>query len=269
MNAPSSAMQSPAQAGTAVPEVEAENLLDVIDKQYFSPDKVATDGNKAVTEVNAICQVAGIVPVTNFDTTKPFPAGFGLVILPIAKRSGQVTKTLGVCFGAIPDANTIAAAEGGEDFIRTAIMDRLFAKLANAVRPRGDNNEVSGTIPQTIADFITKQERGTSLTTFRELAGAYVSALKQKGISFMTPQILRQVLSCTAFARQQLPKVQQTIWNQILDSMIAAANSKKLDPAILIEWKSTRDNVEFEVAELDFSDLAGIVAEKVAHSAAH
>lgn len=255
---------APAQAGAENSNAgqASASPLDAVEKSYITPDRVQIDGQAAITAANEACKAAGVSPVMNFDASKPFPAGCGLLILPVNKREGQGTKVVTICFGAVPDAATIAQSEGGEDFIRTAVMDKVFAKLANAVRPRGDSGEIGTNLPQTVADFITRQERGTSLTTFRELASSYVSALKSKGVKFMTPQILRQVLSCTAFAQQQFAKVPQAVWVKVLDSMIAAASKKKLDPSILLEWKSTRDSAEFEVAELDFSDLSGLIDDK-------
>jgi len=79
--------------------------------------------------------------------------------------------------------------------------------------------------------------------------------LKDKGLTFMSAPILRQILSSAAFASMHWPKTPQTVWASLLEKMVARATAMGLDPAVLQTWKETRDAVEMEVPELDLSDF--------------
>jgi hypothetical protein len=66
------------------------------------------------------------------------------------------------------------------------------------------------------------------------------------------------VLQSSAFASSQFEKISQENWVTLLDAMVALANKKGLDPAVLVNWKETRDEtvVDMDEDELDFSDFA-------------
>jgi hypothetical protein len=234
--------------------------LDAISREYFAPSELAK-AQEHLQEVLTITEANGVGIVRNFNAEEDFPAGYGLCVLPISKRraNGDGNETIGVAVAAVPDPETIANAEGGADFIRKTILDAEIAKLANAVRPRGEGNAVAASIPFSVQDFITSSRGGESMATFRKLAPVYVKALKNKGIRFMTGILLRQVFQSASFAEEQFPKIPQEQWIAIIDSMIAKAGAEKMDVAVLNNWKETRAQVEAQTGDVDLSDLGDLV----------
>ncbi len=230
-----------------------ENAFEV-EKCYFGPDELATAGeylNQVAANYDKISR--------NFDPEKDFPAGYGLSIVPISKRTNEGNVTIGVAVAAIPDPTTVAEHEKGGDFIRQAVLDSFMAKVANSVRPRADGS-TAGTMPFSVEDFIERRGGGASLKAYTEIAPTFVKALRQKGLKFITASMLRQVLQSKAFAEAQFEKIAQNVWEKILDSMVQHASKKGLDPAVLVNWRETRDQVEVpEMDELDLEDLGDLV----------
>ena len=90
---------------------------------------------------------------------------------------------------------------------------------------------------------------------YRKLATAYVKVLKKKGLTYITESILRQILQSAAFAEQQFPTIDQSKWEQILDSMVARAEADDLAPGMLNEWRKSRDSAELVDSDIDLSDI--------------
>lgn len=195
--------------------------------------------------------------VFNFDAEKGLPEGYGLAIIPIAKKdeAKQERVTTGVCIAAIPELSSLNTTAEGADFVRLALADVLIAKIANAVRPRADGS-TANVIPFSVADFITSNRPEGILAGFNAVAPAFVAVLKTKGLSLMTKELLRQILSCTAFAKAQHPKIPQSSWVAILQGMIKSASDKGLTVAALEQWIESRDTAGMPQAEdVDLSDL--------------
>ena len=244
-------------------EVAAEGSSDQpsiadIKREYFPPANLAA-AQDAIQTAAAACAAIGKEPTTNFNFDDEFPAGYGIAIIPTRGRVGGETITTGCTIGAVPDPDKIANSEGGPEFIAAAILDKVIAKLANSVRPKGEAGTIANSLPFSVHDFITSSKgAGEGLATFRKLAPVYVKGLKEKGLTFMSGPILRQILSSAAFAGQHWPKTPQTVWASLLDKMIVRARNANLDPAVLQTWKDTRDAAEVEVAELDLNDFDDI-----------
>jgi len=113
--------------------------------------------------------------------------------------------------------------------------------------------------PATITDFLESRRGRETLKAFSEIAPLFVKALRKKGITFMTAQILRQTLQSKQFAEVQFEKIPQDAWQKVLDGMIVKSKAEGHDPQILINWKDTRDSTEVaDIGELtaeDFDDL--------------
>lgn len=237
---------------------EAEATIQDVERQYFSPDELEK-GVSAVQVAIELATKAGAKPIYNFDPNADFPAGCGLAIIPISKRDkegerGNIVEN--VAIAAVPEPSTIAALEGGNQWIYDTLVSALIGKVANAVRPRGEKGTTAGTIPSAPIDFITSQRTsGESLTAWRELCNKFVSALRKKGLVTVNAQTLRQILQSKEFAESIFPKVKQEVWVNVLDAMIARAEKDKMEPGILKVWKETRDSTSIEVPELDVSDL--------------
>ncbi len=240
------------QAETAT--VATTTKVDDISKAYFPSEKLA-EAQTEIEKVNAICSEHELAMVFNFDTEAEFPTGYGIALVPIAKRINNENKTLGVAIAAIPDVATVQQHEGGQQFVTDSVIGAMVAKLANSVRPRGEDNETASSIPYTVSDFITSNRAEGVLLAFRKLASDYVKVLKGKGLKFMTESILRQTLQSAAFAEQKFPKVDQATWEKLLDSMIARAEKEELAPGMLNEWKKTRASAELKDEDVDLSDL--------------
>ena len=241
---------------TETGEAESQTNVDDVKKVYFTSAQL-NDAQTEIEKVNAIAEEHGLDMIFNFDTEKEFPAGYGIAIVPVAKRDKQAEKNVvvGVAVAAIPDLETVAASENGNAFIVKAVSGNMIAKLANAVRPRGESGESAASVPFTVEDFITSNRPEGLLEAYREYQSAYVKVLKKKGLKFITDSILRQVLQSAAFAEQQFPSVPQDKWEQILDSMIARAKKEGIAPGMLTEWRETRDSATLSDRDVDLSDL--------------
>ena len=254
------AVAETAEVATATPADVTElakaktKAIASIKKAYFPNAKLA-DAQVTIDAMNQVCADYNLAVVFNFDTEKEFPAGYGIGIIPIAKRSGGETVTHGVAISAIPDVETVQLHENGSQFVIDAVIGNMMAKLANAVRPRGDNNETASSIPFTVEDFITSNRPEGVLLAFRTYANAYVKVLKKGGLKLLTESILRQALQSKAFAEQQFPSVGQDKWLAILDNMIARAESDGMAVGMLAEWKTTRDSATLQDEDVDLSDL--------------
>lgn len=241
------------ETATEAAAVEAPSL-ETIEKANFTSSQL--DAAQAAVGKATEIAAANNCPVTyNFDIEADFPAGYGIAIDHIAKRGANGNEILGILVAAIPDYETVANFEGGMDFIKEKALDAMLAKLKNAVRPRGEDNTVSASVPFSVTDFITSNRPEGVLVAFRALAPAYVKMLKKKGLTLMTEAILRQTLQSAAFAEQNFPKITQDKWSTILDSMIEKATSEGKAVGILEEWKATRDSAELPSADVDLSDL--------------
>ena len=195
------------------------------------------------------------MPSDLFDIEKDFEAGYGIAIDHIAKRGANGNEIIGILVAGVPDFETVMNAENGSAFVKDSVIDKMLAKLKNAVRPRGEDNSVSASVPFTIVDFITSNRPEGILIAFNAVAPAYVKMLKKKGLSLMTVAILRQTLQSSAFATQNFPKIEQAKWVTILDSMIAKSTAEGKPVGILTDWKATRDSAELKDADVDLSDL--------------
>lgn len=224
-----------------------------IKTQYFASQAL----NDAQTAINSAMEVAeehGLDVTFGFDTEKDLPDGYGIVIGPINKRINGENTVIGVAVGGIPDLETVMNHDHGKQFVVDAVSGAMIAKFRNAVRPKADGSTASS-VPFTVEDFITSSRPEGLLLAYRTFASTYVKALKNKGLSFLTETILRQVLSNKAFAEQQFPSVPQEKWVYIIDSMIAKASEKGIAAGMLAEWKNTRDSATLDTGDVDLSDL--------------
>ena len=236
----------------AEPETEAEFSLDDVKKTYFAPSKLE-EGNVFLQRVLN----AGITPIFNFKPDEDFPQeSHGMLVAPISKRVDQKNVTQGIVVAAIPVLEAIIQhGEKGEAFVRDAILDTCFAKVANAVRPRDDGTSASH-VPFSIEDFIESKRGSDALKAFAKLAPKFVKALKQMGLKLMTSQVLKHVLESSDNASQQFPKMKQEAWEHLLDKMIATAKLEQLDPTLFQNWRNNRNETTgMSEMDLDLSDI--------------
>ena len=247
----------PATQETAQPETAQQFTLDSVERKFYGPAQMEL----AQAKVN---EVKTHIPKEyvrwNFDpATTQVPAGYGIAIVPTSKRheSGKGNVRTGVVIAAMPSAETVAQHEKGAEFISETVTDYFMAKCANAVRPRDDGT--TGTLPFEITAFIERKRGAASLKTFTEMAKAFVDALKKSGFTGMSQLLLKQLLQSKAFAEQYSAKHENNgFWDKVLERMIAGAKEKGLDPAILVNWAETREQIEFSVAE--DTDIAALDA---------
>ncbi len=246
--------------GTDGTETDAFKLGDVV-KRYFSPDQLQDEAQAAVSKIVAIAKTGEIK--RNFNPEEPFPEGYGLAVIPLSKRNttdpGSGNITIGVAIAAIPDPEMVGAHDKGGDFIRAIITDTFISKVANACRPRADGT-TAPTIPFEIMDFLESRRGRESLKAFSEIAPRFVKALRKKGISYMTAQLLRQTLQSKQFAETQFEKIPQEAWQKVLDGMVVKAREAGLDPAVLVNWQETRDATEVaDIGEIDLEEFDNLV----------
>lgn len=242
---------------TETPEGNQANdsfTLEDVEKRYFPPSDLAS-AQALLTKINQL-KASGTRVDTTYDPEKPFPANYGLGVIPLSERSqsGEGNIKVGVVLAAIPDPDLVAQDEAGQKFIRENTINSFLTKVANASRVRQDGS--TATPPFTVKDFVEGGRRGESLKTFTELAPGFVKALRSKGLKFITSTILRQCLANTAFAENQFPGVAQENWLHVIGLMVDKAVEKGLDPAVLHNWVNTRDqqNID-ELDDVDFGDL--------------
>lgn len=247
---PQAATMTADASATDAPKLKAEDIK----KAYFASAQL-TEAQTAMDSAMEIATALDLEVVFSFDTDAEFPAGYGIQIIPIAKRVANENVTLGVGIGAFPDVALIASHENGQAFINECVVANMAAKFANAIRPRGDNADTAASIPFSVEDFITSNRPEGVLLAFRTYSSAYVKVLKKKGLDFMTPSILRQILQSAAFAADQIASVPQAKWVQILDSMIARASAENIAVGMLADWKASRDSAVLKDVNVDLSDL--------------
>ncbi len=233
--------------------------LDDVTKRYFSPDQLV----EAQTVLSQIVDAAEEGEIKrNFDPEKSFPEGYGLAVIPLSRRGdtpGAGNITIGVAIAAIPDPEMVGSHDKGAEFIRAVITDTFISKVANACRPRADGT-TAPTIPFDIMDFLESRRGRESLKAFSEIAPRFVKALRQKGIRYMTAQLLRQTLVSKQFAETQFEKIPQEAWQKVLDGMIVKAKEAGLDPAVLVNWLATRDATEVaDIGEIDLDEFDNLV----------
>lgn len=245
------------KAAVVVSQMEGDKpttKVDDIKKEYFPSGKLA-EAQVAIDKVNIIADEHDLAMVFNFDVEAEFPSGYGMALIPVTKNIEGKNVTVSVAVAAIPDLETVAAFEGGQQFIAKSVVGSMIAKLSNAVRPRGETGETAASIPFSVADFITSNRPEGVLLAYRKLANAYVKVLKKKGLLYITESILRQILQSAAFAEQQFPTITQEKWEQILDSMIVRAEADELAPGMLVEWRKSRNSAELVDTDVDLSDI--------------
>lgn len=240
-------------ATNEVAETETPKLESIV-KAYFPSAEIEKAG-EAIALAQSVALANNVEVTYNFDIEKDFEAGYGIAIDHIAKRGANGNEIIGILVAGVPDFETVMDAENGSAFVKDSVIDKMLAKLKNAVRPRGEDNTVSASVPFTIVDFITSNRPEGILIAFNDLAPAYVKMLKKKGLSLMTVAILRQTLQSSAFATQNFPKIDQEKWLTILDSMIAKATKDGKAVGILVDWKTSRNSAELKDADVDLSDL--------------
>jgi len=230
--------------------------LQDVEKKYFPPEQLEA-GSDYIAEVLAIASAENVEPVFNFDTEGEFPDGYGLSIIPLQKRIPERGNlTYGIVIAAIPSVDALAAEESGIAYISKIINDSLIRQVTIAAKPKDEGALIS--IPFKIDEFVTSA-RSSGLAAFNAVATDYVKALKTKGLKFMSKVLLRQVLSCADFAKQQFPRLTQDNWNLVLDSMIAHVKQQGMEAGVLGHWKATRDSVEIDTTEIDLTDLDSII----------
>lgn len=255
------------QAQTETTETTAEDAmtLDDVSKRYFNPENLhaAAEYMQEIMAIDVI--VSGKVkPLRNFKEDEDFPDSYGIWILPISKRietaDGGKNKTMGLVFAGVPDLSALSEEESHVNAVRDLVAEAFAAKVANSVRPRGDETIISGAMPRDIADFIENRKMRGTLKTFNELAMTYVKALRKKGLKELSVPQFRQCLLSSDYAETHFTNLKQELWEQVLGLMIADAKKKQLDASILENWAETRNENEIEeVTEIDLSDLSGLM----------
>ena len=234
----------------------SEITVQDIEKKFFPASQLEA----GINYINEVMEIAGrenIEPVFNFDIEADFPEGYGLSIVPLQKRVPERGNiTYGIVVAAIPSVELLSTEEAGINWINKIITDSLLRQVATAAKPKDEGAVTS--LPFKIDDFITTS-RTSGLAAFNAVATDYVKALKSKGLKFMSKVLLRQVLASSQFAEQQFPRLSQDNWNLVLDSMQQHVKAKGMEVGILAHWKSTRDEIEIDVAEIDLTDLDELV----------
>jgi len=240
------------ETGTNSPQPTLQD----IEKKYFSIDALE-EGLGYVNSVIGIAENEAVEAVFNFDPSEDLPEGYGLAVIPQTKRVPERgNQTIGVTIAAIPDFDTVMDDDAGKSWIIKQVQNLLMKQVDIAAKPKDEGALVS--IPFKLSEFITST-RSSGLVAFNLVASLFVSALKKKGLKFMTKVLLRQVLASAAFAEQQFPRIDQENWQIVLNSMIAHAKKENIDAGVLKHWLDTRDQTEIDSTAYDLSDIDDMV----------
>lgn len=255
---------APVEASTETETTETKEFtLADVRREYFGPDQT----EKAVEHVSKVVEVCPEdALVANFDLENDeVPEGWGIAVVPISKRikdeSGEgKTINLGVCIAKVPSPELILEDEAGRDFVRRTLMDNCISQVASAARPDKDTGKIDAEtfVPKELKDFITIRTKGEGLKTFNSLAPDVLKLLKKKSpaLKYLNTQLLRQALQNAAWAKTTLPNIPQSHWEGLLNAMIALARKKEMDPSILQQWLSRRDQAEMEAITVEDFDAA-------------
>lgn len=246
--------------------VNAENVNETpetpetpeVDKIYYSPAMLSEKGGEVLELVNAVranpsLQYRGL-DIEN-DT---IPEGWGIYVLPISQRGRDGNELIGVAVVPVPSFDVVANDDRGAEFIQNSVIDAFAAKVANSIRPRGGDTKLGTEYPRTLEDFITSRRGGASgeMKAFNTIAPDVVKFMRNKGLRTLDKTKLRMVLMSKVAAEAEYPKIEQTVWEKILDSMIAKARAEGLDTSVLQGWKETRDEAAIDIGdEIDLDAL--------------
>lgn len=253
------AVENEVDLGEEISNEDAQAICDGVDREYYSPDELENAGERISQVVNA-AELAGKEITYGFDPENPeIEDGYGLAIIPQSKRVGGETQVFGFVVAAVPDPSRILSHENGSEYVRKLVIDSMLAKVANSSRERADGTK--GTIPKTIVEFMERRSTGSGLKTYNELQKDFVKALRSRGLKQINASILRNCLQSQAYATEIYEQVNAEQWGKVLDTMIAKAQEKKLDPAILLQWKETREQVELHFSQdIDLDDLDDLLS---------
>ena len=238
---------------------DAIGKIEDLKRVYFSPNdkeaaKIAVEKARAIADAHVI-PVAFNWPA---EDGEKLPEDYGIAIIPIPqRREGQGNVIIGLHIAGVPSPESIIKSEKGSIWANDALVKVLINKYSNAVRPR--EGQATVTAPFSMEDFITSATRESGLAFFREIQGVWVGALKKKGLKLMNAALLKQTLASAAFAEQTFPKIQQSVWEGLLNKMIAAAQAVTKEAGIITTWLETRDAVEFETSEFELDDLDSLI----------
>ncbi len=235
--------------------LKAKEALQAIKRKHFSSTALE-DGQKYIGEVMQVCDANSIDPVFNFDIEQEFPEGYGLAVIPLTKQvAGFGNVTQGIAIAAVPDYDTVAANPDGVLWIQKQTNAAMLRQIATAAK--AETGQITS-IPFKVADFATTA-RSTGLLAFNHLATAYVKALKTKGLKLMSKALLRQILASAAFAEQQYPRLPQSNWVAVINSMVKHAEKDGIDTTGLHDWLKTRDVETVKLTDVDLSDIDALV----------
>ncbi len=232
--------------------------LDDIKKRYYAPSQLPQAG-----ELLQQIHDAGLNPEMNFKSEEEFPANYGLLVMPLVKRQGgpgEGNKKIGVAVCAIPDLELFGESEKGKAFVRNIVSNYCAGRIQNALRPKADGTKAD-IIPFAIEAFLESKRGRESFKAYQDVAPIFVKALKKKGMGFMNPALLKQVLQFSEFALEKFGNIPQEVWEQIIGKMVVMTRDKfNNDPSVIEGWLATRNDAtlpEVETFELDDLDLAG------------
>lgn len=240
------------QTHIAQQEPEAVTMQSIEAKNFEASETEAA--SNYINTVVEICTASNVEPVFNFDPAEPIPDGYGLSVIPLTKRvAGQGFIVEGVCISAVPSIDNIISEATGSAWIAKQILSIMLKSIKTAASKSAEDIT---SIPLKVGDFITSS-RASGLLAFNACAPLYVKALKEKSprLKFLNKALLRQILSSSAFAEQQLPGVDQAQWVLVINSMIAHAKTESIEAGLLTHWLNTRDQVEVDTGDIDLSDL--------------
>ena len=256
--------ETPTMEQPQAEQPQAESLsLDDLKREVFAPPQNDAEKAKiaeAIEKARKIAAANNLALDFNWKASdEKLPDGYCIAIVPVNQRREGVTVPIGVYIAGIPSPSLIRSTKAGPEWVDGVIMSYCVNKLANSVRPRGDESTGPGSVPFTVEDFITTQSRDQGLSLYRELGPKYVSALKELGLKVMNLTLLRQILSSASFASQQFPNISQDKWVNILNRMITEGEANGANLGMLQVWKDTRDTTELTAGDFNLDDLEELV----------
>jgi len=236
---------------STTPSLLPPTLVEFKSQLILSAAEMSEHAQDILTHITGAWRVS---PRMNIDlNSQDVPAGYGMVVQPLQSRKGEGSgyQTEGVICAFVPTVDLLQTTEKGQALVLKAVVDSLMQKVTNSIRSEG-------ALPLQLSDFIeSRRKSGEGLSTFRQLQAPIVKTLREKGWPGATPELVRQALSNAQTADALLPHVDQTVWEGILDKLVATAKAQSLDPQVFVHWKGTRNQAEAMVSD----DLGAALSE--------
>lgn len=160
---------------------------------------------------------------------------------------------------AVPSIGTIASTEAGQKYLADSLLSSFERKIRSTFGKIDtvdlkDLREVK--LPYSVEDFLTSgRGESTDQIVYKEYAKKMQKVLGEKGLS-ISVNALRECLMSKGVAEANYPKINQKVWETLLNGATAMAKRDGKSPAIFEHWLASREQASSDVVigeDFDFN----------------